>query len=93
MRSGVNPGTHILGPDPVSAYFGLYLCFNDVQSSWDHMFMGLTFIEDYIFLVKKSFLTKFKKLALQRNFDVNKIPSIGRPVFCSNRSDWGGLNC
>ena len=66
MRSGVNPGTHILGPDPVSAYFGLYLYFNAVQSSRDLVFMGLKFIEDYIFLSKKIFfespnLTSFAK--------------------------------
>ena len=47
-----NPGTHILGPDPVSAYFGLYLYFNAVQSSRDLVFMGLKFVEDLIFLVK-----------------------------------------
>ena len=89
----INPGTHILGPDPVSAYFGLYLYFNAVQSLRDPVFMGLKFIEDLIFLVKKSFLTNFQKLSSQGNFDVNKIPSTGRPVFCSNRSDWGDLNC
>jgi len=56
------------------------------------MFIALKFIEDVIFLVKKRILTKYQKLALQRNLDVNKIPSSGRPVFCSNKSDWGGLN-
>jgi len=66
-----NPGTHILGPDPVSAYFGLYLYFNAIQSSRDLVFMGVKFIEDFIFLVQKNFLTKFQKYALQINFNVN----------------------
>jgi len=65
----------MLGPVPFSAFNGLYLCFNVVQSSRNHMFLELKFIVDLIFL------TKFQKLALQRNFDVNKIPTTGRPVF------------
>jgi len=39
------------------------------------MFIELKFIVDFIFL------TEFQKLASQRNFHVNKIPSTGRPVF------------
>ena len=54
-----NPGTHILGPDPFSACFCVYLNFNLVQSSNDLMLIDLKFIEDFIFfLVKKFFLTK-----------------------------------
>ena len=34
--------------------------------------MGLLFIEDSIFLVKKFFWTKFKKLASERNFDLEQ---------------------
>jgi hypothetical protein len=34
--------------------------------------IGLIFIEDFIFLVKKNFLTKFQKLASERNFDVSQ---------------------
>ena len=34
--------------------------------------MGLKFIEDFIFLVKKNFLTKFQKLASERNFDLEQ---------------------
>ena len=34
--------------------------------------MGLVFIEDSIFLVKKIFWTKFQKLALERNFDLEQ---------------------
>ena len=34
--------------------------------------MGLLFIEDFIFLVKKIFWTKFKKLASERNFDLEQ---------------------
>ena len=71
----------MLGPVPFSAFNGLYLCFNVVQSSRNHMFIELKFIVDLIFLAKKIFLTKFRNLALQRNFDVNKIPTTGRPVF------------
>jgi len=71
----------MLGPVPFSAFYGLYLCFNVVRSSRNHMFIELKFIVDFIFLVKKIFLTKFQELATQRNFDVNKIPSTGRPVF------------
>ena len=32
--------------------------------------MGPTFIEEFKFLVKKFFLTKIKKLASERNFDL-----------------------
>jgi len=53
----------MLGPVPFSAFYGLYLCFNVVQSSRNHMFIELKFIVDFIFLVKKFFLTKFQKLA------------------------------
>ena len=38
----------------------------------DQIRMGLFFIEDFIFLVKKTFLTKFKKLALERKFDLEQ---------------------
>jgi hypothetical protein len=38
--------------------------------------IGLFFIEDFIFLVKKNFLTKFQKLAAERNFDLQ--PSVGK---------------
>ena len=34
----------------------------------DSISIGLFFIEDFIFLVKKKFLTKFQKLAVERNF-------------------------
>ena len=34
--------------------------------------MGLVFIEDSIFLVKKNFWTKFQKLASERNFDLDQ---------------------
>ena len=34
--------------------------------------MGLLFIEDFIFLVKKIFWTKFKKLVSERNFDLEQ---------------------
>jgi len=34
--------------------------------------MGLVFIEDSIFLVKKIFWTKFQKLATERNFDLEQ---------------------
>ena len=34
--------------------------------------MGLVFIEDSIFLVKKIFWTKFQKLASERNFDLDQ---------------------
>ena len=34
--------------------------------------MGLLFIENFIFLVKKIFWTKFKKLASERNFDLEQ---------------------
>jgi len=38
--------------------------------------MGLLFIDKFIFLVKKMFLTKFQKLASERNFDLE--PSIDK---------------
>ena len=37
----------------------------------DSISIGLFYIEDFIFLVKKKFLTKFQKLALERNFDLH----------------------
>jgi len=63
-----NPGTHILGPDPVSAYFCLYLYFNALQSSRDLVFMGLKFIEDFIFLVKKNFFDQILKVSFTEKF-------------------------
>ena len=38
----------------------------------DSISIGLFFIEDFYFLVKKNFLTKFQKLASERNFDVEQ---------------------
>ena len=76
----------MLDLDPFSAFFGLYLYEEVVQSYNDLIVMGLEFIEDFIFLVKKIFLTKSQKLASERKFDINKIPSIGPPVFLSNKS-------
>ena len=38
----------------------------------DHKCMGLLFIENFIFLVKKFFLAKFQKLASERNFDLEQ---------------------
>ena len=46
------------------------------------MFIGLEFIENFIFLVKKFFLTKSQNLASERNFDVNKIHHPGDPFSC-----------
>ena len=48
----------MLGPVPFSAFYSLYPYFNVVQSSRNHMFTELKFIVDFIFLVKKIFLTK-----------------------------------
>jgi len=53
-----NPGTHMLGPVPFSAFYSLYPYINVVQSSRNHMFTELEFIVDFIFLVKKIFLTQ-----------------------------------
>ena len=55
--------------------------------------MELKFIEDFNFLIKKFFLTKSQKLVSERNFDVDKISSTGRPVFLSNKSARAGLYC
>ena len=38
----------------------------------DSISIGLFFIEDFIFLVKKDILTKFQKLASERNYDVEQ---------------------
>jgi len=38
----------------------------------DQIRMGLVFIENFIFLVKKIFWTKFKKLASEINFDLEQ---------------------
>jgi len=38
----------------------------------DQIRMGLVFIADFIFLVKKIFWTKFEKLASERNFDLQQ---------------------
>ena len=43
--------------------------------------IGFFFIEDFIFLVKKIFLTKFQKLASERNFDLHPNKAIF-PFFC-----------
>jgi hypothetical protein len=46
--------------------------FNVIQSKKTFIVIGLKFIEDFIFLTKKNFLTKFQKLASERNFDVEQ---------------------
>jgi len=46
------------------------MCFNVGQSPKTQIVVWLKFIEDFIFLAKKKFLTKFQKLASERIFDV-----------------------
>ena len=66
-----NSGTHmvqLVEPRP------LYLLFLDdnVRNIWNYSrTIVLFFIEDLIFLAKKFFLTKFQKLASERNFDLH----------------------
>ena len=66
--SHFNPGTHILGPDPGSAYFGLYLYFNAVHSLRDPVFMKLKFIEDFIFFGQKNFFDQISKVNFTEKF-------------------------
>jgi hypothetical protein len=66
-----NSGTHmaqLVEPWPL---FLLLLDDNARNLKNDSISIGLFFIEDFIFLVKKKFLTKFEKLALERNFDLH----------------------
>ena len=57
-------------------YFLLFLHDNLRKSRNCSISMGLKFIEDFIFLTKKFFLTKFQKLAIERNFDLHLIKAI-----------------
>ena len=56
--------------------FLLFLDDNDRNLTNDSISIGLFFIEDFIFLVKKIFLTKFRKLASERNFDLHQNKAI-----------------
>jgi len=62
-----------LDPDPFSAYFGLKIGFTVVKSKLSQIVIRLKFIENFIFLVKNKFATKFQKLASERNIDIKQI--------------------
>ena len=57
-----------LEPGP---YFLLFLHDNLRKSRNCSISIGLKFIEDFIFLTKNIFSTKFQKLAIERNFDLH----------------------
>jgi hypothetical protein len=68
----INSGTHTAHLNEQRPFFLLFLNDNARNMKNYSRSIGLIFIEDFIFLVKKNFLTKFQKLASERNFDVSK---------------------
>jgi hypothetical protein len=66
-----NSGTHTAHLNEQRPFFLIFLDDNARNMSNYSRSIGLFFIEDFIFLVKKFFLTKFQKLASERNFDLH----------------------
>ena len=67
-----NSGTHMAHFGEPRPCFLSKLYDNVINMRNGQKRMGLVFIEDSIFLVKKIFWTKFQKLALERNFDLEQ---------------------
>jgi hypothetical protein len=68
----VNSGTHSAHLNEQRPFFLIFLEDNARKMQNYPISIGLFFIENLIFLVKKNFLTKFQKFASERNFDLTQ---------------------
>jgi len=72
MKQKLNSGTHMAHFGEPRPCFLSKLYDNSINTRNSQVRMGLLFIEDFIFLVKKTFWTKFQKLASEKDFDLEQ---------------------